>query len=201
MIRVSVARFQSYPQPYFPNVLSPTKTISQKWLPVRQTPLPMTPRSRRPTLRVSEQQCRRTRCFGSERVNADLGLRQGLLDVRISLPNARLPVQLLTEPVFMTAGESPTMKRAMPSSTVTLPTWTPSVTSTTLSSSRRTVLLWVSRMASWATRRSGKCAPECANAEAFSHLNIGAGRIVWQDIVRIDQCTSMKVLVSDQMLT
>lgn len=35
--------------------------------------------------------------------------------------------------------------------------------------------------------------PVWSGAEAdHRHLNIGAGRIVWQDIVRIDQCKSMQ---------
>ena len=49
----------------------------------------------------------------------------------------------------------------------------------------------VSAMASWATRKLGECLfllNKDLDEHGFSHrhLNIGAGRIVWQDIVRID---------------
>jgi len=52
-------------------------------------------------------------------------------------------------------------------------------------------------MASWVTRRSGKLylhSREIPNEHGLlhRHLNIGAGRIVWQDIVRIDVAIKKK---------
>ena len=46
-------------------------------------------------------------------------------------------------------------------------------------------------MASWVTRKLGECllsfSKDTNEHEFFRrHLNIGAGRVVWQDIVRID---------------
>jgi hypothetical protein len=48
-------------------------------------------------------------------------------------------------------------------------------------------------MGSWAIQKLGLslhcfvCRPKVSlTVDAYSHLNIGAGRIVWQDIVRID---------------
>lgn len=54
-----------------------------------------------------------------------------------------------------------------------------------------TGLRWASAMVLWATQKSGEhyrrgLSGLRAFMHALRHLNIGAGRIVWQDIVRID---------------
>ena len=74
-----------------------------------------------------------------------------------------------------------------------LPTWIRSAKSTLNESSLLMVLLSVSVKDSWVTLKSGKCPKLYYRGQreidlwcSYRHLNIGAGRIVWQDIVRID---------------
>ena len=83
----------------------------------------------------------------------------------------------------------------MPSRKARRRTWTPSPRSTHTASSLRTGSPSAFRMGSWETRKSGPRSfqivflPPSVSLTtngAHRHLNIGAGRIVWQDIVRID---------------
>lgn len=66
-------------------------------------------------------------------------------------------------------------------------------------------LLWASAMVLWVTLKSGMLAyyidfVELIEGPYYRHLNIGAGRIVWQDIVRIDQSIRKKAFHKSEVI-
>ena len=81
----------------------------------------------------------------------------------------------------------------MPSKQAPRRTWTPLRRNTHTARSLRMDSRLVFPMGSWVTRKLGlslhshvRRPKTSLTVDAYRHLNIGAGRIVWQDIVRID---------------